>query len=81
MTAELWSLAGVAVLAGALCIWAWATGKPEFPQGMHRDWGQTRNLAGRVPPWGLEPDQPEPRWYDENPWPMDGPHGWGETHD
>lgn len=81
MTAELWALAGLAVLAGALCIWAALTGRPEFPQGMHRDWGQTRNLTGRVPIRKPEPEQPPERWYDENPWPVDGAHGWGGTHD
>lgn len=82
MTVELWVLVGVTLLAGALCVWAALTGRPESPQGLHRDWGQTRNLAGRWTPLDeVEVERPSERWYDENPWPQDGPHGWGPTRD
>lgn len=81
MTVELWALAGLLVLAGALCVWAALTGRPEFPQGVHRDWGQTRNLREYWVPPSADPEQPSERWYDENPWPLEGPHGWGGTHD
>jgi hypothetical protein len=88
MTVELWALAGVLLLSGALCVWAWATGRPGQISGLHRIDGETRPLE-----WNWIDDDWEvrsrreghgagrKRWHDENPWPDDGPHGWGGTHD
>jgi len=80
MTVELWALAGLTVLAGALCAWAGFTGRPGQVSGVHRVDGETRPLQWH---W-IDDDQvqqlrePSRRWYDENPWPGDGPHGWGD---
>lgn len=82
MTWDLWSLAGVLLLAGLLCLWAGLTGRPAGAP-RHAAWGETRPIE-----WHWVDDDhvqklraPTRRWYDENPWPLDGPHGWGPTRD
>jgi hypothetical protein len=87
MTVELWALAAVLLLAGALCVWALATGRPGQASGLHRMDGETRPLEWN---W-IDDDWVRSRregrdvsWkksYDETPWMDDGFHGWGETHD
>ena len=79
MTPTLWALVGLMLASALLCVWAALTGRPDSaPDPRHAAWGdgRTQPLVDDDPtrPIRMAPSQ---RWYDEHPWPHDGPHGWG----